>query len=93
MNEKTSIEKIKEIEELKQKAQAGDGKVQCRLAEMYLRGDGVEQNVQEANKLVEKNLFGNDVRDLSQESQSLTEKELDILKKVYEVRFDGNGGK
>ena len=87
MNEKISIE------ELKQKAQAGDGKAQCQLAEMYLRGDGVEQNVQEANKLVEKNLFGDDVRDLSQDSHSLTEKELDILKKVYGVRFDGDGGK
>jgi hypothetical protein len=93
MNEKTSIEQIKEIEELKQKAQAGDGKAQCQLADMYLRGDGVEKNVQEANKLVEKNLFGNDVRDLPQDSHSLTEKELDILKKVYGVRFDGNGGK
>ena len=93
MDEKISIEKIKEIEELKQKAQAGDGKAQCQLAEMYLRGDGVEQNVQEANTLVEKNLFGNDVRDLSQDSHSLTEKELDILKKVYGVRFNGDGGK
>lgn len=87
MNEKISIE------ELKQKAQAGDGKAQCQLADIYLRGDGVEQNVQEANKCIEKNLLGNDVRDLSQESQSLTEKELDMLKKVYGVRFNGNGGK
>ena len=79
------------IEELKQKAEAGDGKAQCQLADMYLRGDGVEQNVQEANKLVEENLFGNDVRYLSQESHSLTEKELDMLKKVYGVRFDGDG--
>ena len=87
MNEKISIE------ELKQKAEAGDGKAQCQLADMYLRGDGVEQNVQEANKCIEKNLFGDDVRDLSQDSHSLTEKELDILKKVYGVRFNGDGKK
>ena len=50
------------IEELKQKAEAGDGKAQCQLADMYLRGDGVEQNVKEANRWIEMNLFSNDVR-------------------------------
>ena len=87
------MDKKTNIEELKQKAEAGDGKAQCRLADMYLRGDGVEQNVKEANRWIEMNLFSNDVRDLSQNSQSLTEKERDMLKKVYGVKFDSDGKK